>query len=106
MFFDYTNEEVVEVKDGYRLFVEVPGVKKEDIEIEAEGSELVIAAVKKARDGTTLWSTTGSNRLLKRYRFDPSSISTEGMKASLEDGVLEVFLPKTNEKKPRRIEIQ
>lgn len=106
MFIDYTNEEVVEAKDGYRLFVEIPGVKKEDIEIEAEGSELVIAAVRKAREGTPLWTTNGSNRFLKRYRFDPTAISTDGMKASLEDGVLEVFLPKTNEKKPRRIEIQ
>lgn len=109
MFFDYefnSTEEVFEAKDGYRLLVEVPGVKKEDIEIETEGSELVIAAVKKAREGSPVWSNRSSGKIVKRFRFDPNAISTEGMKASLEDGILEVFLPKSNEKRPRRIEIQ
>lgn len=107
--FDYdfeTTEEVFEAKDGYRLLVDVPGVKKEDIEIETEGSELVIAAVKKARDGAPVWSNRNTGKIVKRFRFDPLVISTEGVKASLEDGVLEVFLPKTNDKKSRRIEIQ
>lgn len=106
MFFDFNTNEVVEGKDGYKIFLDVPGVRKENITIETEGTELLISATRKARDGSQYPRTQDNGKLIRRFRFDPSAVSTEGAKAQLEDGVLEVFLPKTSKAKTHRIQIQ
>lgn len=104
--YDYYSEEVFEDKDGYRLIVDVPGVKKEDIEIETEGSALVINAVKRAREGSPVWSMRNSGKIVKKFRINTDVIATDRVEASLEDGVLEVFLPKSNQAKSRKIQVQ
>lgn len=109
MFFDLdyrtpVSEKVFEGKEGFHILIEMPGVKKEDVTIEAEGNELVIEAERKASESRPYALRTG--KIAKRYYLDSKSVSAEGLKATLEDGILEVFIPKQAQKITRKIQIQ
>lgn len=83
-----------EVENGYVMATELPGVKKEDLKIEVIENTLLITAVR-ARDGGK-WS----------YRvLAPRLADTAKIEANLEDGILEIAIPKLEAAKPRAIEI-
>ncbi|MBY0370833.1 Hsp20/alpha crystallin family protein [bacterium] len=98
--------EVNETKDQFVIALDMPGVTKEDISIEVQGSRLVIAAERK--------EDTNANRFVSERRYgrferifelgdkvDPSKVE-----ASYQDGVLKVSLGKTESVKPRKVEIK
>ena len=79
-----TREPLVDVVDGekeVRVIAELPGAKKQDIELTAEGKTLKISAETPAR----------------KYRKElelPSRVELEGSKSTFNNGILEVTLPK------------
>ena len=83
-----------ETDSGYVMAVELPGVKKEDLKIEVVEQTLAISAERK-RDGGKF-----------SYRFTvPRLADTAKIEANLEDGVLEIAIPKMEAAKPRTVEI-
>jgi HSP20 family protein len=95
-----------ETDDAYVAQVELPGVRKDDIDIEVTGQELAITGEYK--------DTGGQGRALRRgrrtgrfeYRVTlPGGADPDKITAQLADGVLTVTVPKTETDKPRRIEI-
>jgi HSP20 family protein len=83
-----------ETENGYVMAVEIPGVKKEDLKIEVAEQTLSIEA-KRTRDGSK-WS----------YKMiAPRLADTSNLEANLEDGVLEIAIPKIEAAKPRSVEI-
>lgn len=112
MFFDLENyrssitekEKVYEAKDGFYILIEMAGVKKEDVKIETEDNELVIEAERKSSNTRPYTLRTG--KLVKRYYLDSKLLDSDSMKATLEDGILEVFIPKQAHKITRKIQIQ
>jgi HSP20 family protein len=108
MFFDvvdtYRNEKIYEGKEGFHILIEMAGVKKEDISIETEGNELVIEAERKTSDTRPFNLRTG--KISKRYHIGSTLLSTDNVKASLADGVLEVFVPKQAQRLTKKIQIQ
>ncbi len=79
-----TREPLVDVVDGdkeVRVIAELPGAKKEDIELAAEGKSLTISAGTPAR----------------KYRKElqlPSPVELEGSRSSFNNSILEVTFPK------------
>jgi HSP20 family protein len=79
-----TREPLVDVVEGekeVRVIAELPGAKKHDIEITAQGKGLVISAETPAR----------------KYRKElelPYSVELEGAKSTFNNGILEVTFPK------------
>ncbi|WP_369394437.1 Hsp20/alpha crystallin family protein [Streptomyces sp. CG1] len=95
-----------ETDDAYLIEVDLPGVKREDIDIEMTDRELVISGEIKERERTG----TMRRAMRRTGRFEyrtmlPGEISTEEIDATLRDGVLTVKVPKAETTKPRRIEI-
>lgn len=90
--------EVAESDEHYLMSVDLPGVKKEDLKIETADGMLTIAAERK-REG-------GASAVFRRSFALPSSVEADRAEARYENGVLELYLPKTAAAKPRRIEIQ
>ena len=93
--------DLFEDEQSYFVLVELPGVAKSDIAVELLEGKLEI--------GATISRETKHGRKnipLKRTVELPDSVSDEGIKAKLEDGVLTVTLPKAEEVKPRSIEIE
>jgi HSP20 family protein len=92
--------DIHEDKDNYFATFEVPGVKKEDVKVEFNDRLLTVTVVRKEKNGDTESSYTAS-----RSVSVPDSVNPEAIAAKVEDGILTVTLPKSEERKPRTIEI-
>ncbi|RME66864.1 MAG: Hsp20/alpha crystallin family protein [Verrucomicrobia bacterium] len=96
-----------EAHDAYGLEVDLPGVAKDDVNLEVEQDQLVITARRKwtaPKDWKEVFRETPAAHY--RLRLDLNeSVNVDGINAELCNGVLRVTLPKAEAIKPRRIEI-
>jgi len=93
--------DMYEAEDAYHVRAELPGVKKGDLDIELENSILTIRGSKQA-EGDDQREEFSFNRAMSV----PEGVDADKVKAKLEDGVLDVELPKAEERKPRQIKIK
>ena len=102
--------DVSESDQAYRLHAEIPGVKKEDIQITIDGDTVAIGAeVKKEKDAKNGDRVLRSERCYgKLYRAFTlgQSVDEAGASAKYADGVLELTLPKKAAVQAKRITIQ
>lgn len=102
--------EVVEAEEHYMMSVDLPGMRKEDIQINVTDNILTISGERKREFASDKKDRV--QRFEKSYGFFkrsftlPATIDAEKVEARYEDGVLEVYLPKTQLAKPRQIEVQ
>ena len=88
---------------------ELPGVKKEDVEVLIRDHSLIIKGEKKEEKEE---KTETYHRVERVYgKFErvvalPAEVKLEGVKAEFKDGVLEISLPKEKTSKEAKIEIQ
>ncbi|HEU0087447.1 MAG TPA: Hsp20/alpha crystallin family protein [Pseudonocardiaceae bacterium] len=98
--------DVSETEDSYVVEVEVPGVRREDIAIEAVGNELTITGEFREKEKVGwLRSRTRRTGHFEHRTVLPRDVDPEKITAELAQGVLTVTVPKTEAAKPRRIEI-
>ncbi len=100
-----------EENDRYVVQAELPGMNKEDVSIELDGDVLQITAHKEheveEKDEGYLRKERGSMRFYRQVRI-PENVNQENVKARMENGVLEISLPKmlVTEEKKSRIEVE
>jgi HSP20 family protein len=92
--------DIHEDKDNYYATFEVPGVKKDDVKIELNDRLLTVTVERKEKTGESE-SSYSSVRSISV----PDSVKSDAILARLEDGILTVTLPKSEERKPRHIEV-
>ena len=80
--------------DVYVASIELPGYKKGDIKVEANGNMLTVSAEK---EGKAEYKNTFSIK---------SDVDTTSIAANLEYGILTLTLPKKEVSKPRKIKVQ
>jgi HSP20 family protein len=100
--------EVYEKEDKFVVKAELPGMKKEDIDISISGDTLSIKGERKAESEVKeedYYCCERSYGSFSRSISLPSSIDTEKIEASYKDGVLEVSLPKVPEVKAKKVDI-
>ncbi len=98
--------DVEETEDAYRVEAELPGVSRDDVQVEVSGDVLTITGEFKERERTGILRRR--TRRTGRFEFRttlPSAVDSDKITASLQDGVLAVHVPKAAEAKPRRVEI-
>lgn len=100
--------EVFEQEDKFVVKAEVPGVREEDINVSVVGDALTIRGEKKA--GTEVkeedyYFCEHSYGSFFRSVALPSNVDAKKIDATLEDGVLEVTLPKAPEVKAKRVAV-
>ncbi len=89
--------DVVEESDRYIVFVDVPGVRPEDIKIYGDERSVVIEGYRSIpRSGRFLTIERFSGKFVRRIRFN-SFINLSKTKAYLENGVLIINIPKARE---------
>lgn len=98
--------EMRETDEAYVVEVEVPGIKREDIDVQIAGRELVITGELKESEyeGVVRHRTRRSGRFEYRALLS-SEVKAENVSGSLDQGVLTVTVPKAKAAKPRHIEI-
>lgn len=96
-----------ETEDAYVLEVDVPGVRREDMDIQVSERELTITGELKEREreGNVRHRTRRTGRFEYRALL-PEDVKAEDVSATLEDGVLTLTIPKAKAAKPRHIEIK
>jgi HSP20 family protein len=92
--------DVHEDADNYHVRMELPGVRKEDVKIEVHDRLLQVRAERRESSGSQETSFT-----LARSIAVPEGVATDRITAKLEDGLLQITLPKQETRKPRNIEI-
>src|ERR687898_1118126 len=97
--------DLVETDDHMVLRADLPGLDREDIEIEVKDNVLTVAGERRAEHEER---GEGFHRVERAFgRFSrsldlPRGISADGVEASFDRGVLEVRIPKPEERKPTR----
>ncbi len=101
--------DIREREHEYVVRTDLPGVKKEDIDITLENGVLTIAAESKSEkeekeDGRLLRQERRYGRYVRSLRLG-AQVDSAKLKANYKDGVLELTLPKAEEVKPKKISV-
>jgi HSP20 family protein len=96
---------------AYHIDVDLPGVKKEDIKVDVEDNMLKISgerSFKKEVKEEDYYKVETSFGKFQRNFTLPDNVDAENIKASTDNGVLEIVLPKIAEKKKetKKIEVK
>lgn len=95
-------------KEHLTVKVELPGLKKEDIELSLHDGVLTVSGERKnereQKDGETFRSERYFGRFQRSVTL-PTAVDANKVSAAYKDGVLTVTLPKAEEAKPKQIEV-
>jgi len=96
-------------KDKITVCAELPGMKKEDIDISITGNTLSITGERKCEETKKTGETFRSERYFGRFHRSvtlPHAVDASHVSATYQDGVLNITLPKTEEAKRKQIEVK
>jgi HSP20 family protein len=100
--------DLVEADDHFVLKADLPGLSEDDVTIEVQDGTLTVSGERKAENEKR---EKGWYRLERSFgRFSrsltlPEGVDADKIEASFDKGVLEIRIPKPEERKPRRITI-
>jgi HSP20 family protein len=100
--------DVREDKDSFVIRAELPGLKREDIEVSLQDGALVISGERKfekTEEGVEVHRQERYYGKFQRALTLPEPVAVDKVKADYKDGILTVTLPKTEEARPRKIDV-
>jgi HSP20 family protein len=100
--------DLVESGDHFVLRADLPGMSEDDIKIEFEDGTLTVSGERKAEREDRQEGYYRVERAFGSFSRSltlPQGIDADAVSASFDRGVLEIRIPKPEERKPRRIEI-
>jgi HSP20 family protein len=100
--------DLVETADDFVLRADLPGMSEQDVNIELKDGVLTISGERKAeheerKEG--YYRVERSSGAFSRSLTLPEGVNPEAVRASFDRGVLEVRIPKPEERKPRKVAI-
>ena len=98
-----------EDKDNFVVNIELPGMKKDDIEVSLHDGSLSISGERKSEEKFEGADTYRSERFFGRFQRTvtlPAAVVADKINAQYKDGLLTVTLPKAEEAKPKQIDVQ
>lgn len=100
--------DVSEEKDAIRVELEVPGLEKEDIDIDVNGRQLVVTGRKSYESERTEGAMVISERAFGHFQRViplPDEVTTDDAKAKYRNGVLKITLQKASPPSARKIAV-
>jgi HSP20 family protein len=101
--------DLYEDKDNLYLKAELPGMKREEIEVSLHEGMLSISGERKSESKEQGAEVHRAERFFGRFQRTvtlPASVSPDKVKAQYKDGILTITLPKTEEAKPKQIDVR
>lgn len=98
-----------EDRDNLYVRVELPGMKREEIDLQLHERTLSISGERRSEHKDDNAEVYRSERFFGRFQRTvqlPSPVEPSKVKAQYRDGVLTVTLPKTEESKPKHIDVK
>ena len=99
--------DVEETDDAYLVEIELPGVKRGDIDVTLSGRQLTVTGERKEKERTGMLRRR--TRVTGRFHYDvtlPGADPDAEVTAGYDDGVLSVRVPKPEADRPRRIPVR
>jgi HSP20 family protein len=100
--------DVKETAEGFQFHADLPGVEEKDLSLTVNGTRLTISGKRERsekKQGETFYASERSFGSFARTFTLPVAADVQATKASLKDGVLEVFVPKKAAEQPKKVEI-
>ena len=101
--------DLVEAEDHFVLKADLPGLAEDDVSIEIADNTLTIKGERKAEHEARERGWYRVERSFGRFSRSltlPEGVNADGVTAAFDKGVLEVRIPKPEERKPRRVQIK
>lgn len=101
--------DVEETEQEFLISAEIPGIKKDDIKITFENNYLTISGEKKAKKEVKEENYHHSERSYGKFSRTiaiPSGVMLDKIEAEYDQGVLNIKIPKSEEAKPKQIEVK
>jgi HSP20 family protein len=100
--------DVHEGKDNYVVKADLPGLKKEDLDITVQNNHLILKGEKKYEESQDSDNAIRTERFYGSFYRSlalPTEVDGDNVKASYKNGTLELTLPKKEEAKPKQITV-
>lgn len=99
--------DIEETPEAYVVEIELPGVRRDDVDIEIAGSHLSVRGERKEKERVGILRRR--ERTVGRFSYEvtvPGEVEQEAVEAHMDEGVLHVRLPKPERARPRRIDVR
>jgi HSP20 family protein len=101
--------DIIEEKDRFLLHADVPGVNPADVDVSMDAGVLTVSGIRNAEPRREDSGARRTERVTGRFsrRFTlPETTDTDGVTAKINNGILEVVIPKLPVVQPRRITVE
>ena|SRR5436190_24346411 len=101
--------DLLEKDDHFVLRADLPGLSEDDVSIEVQDNTLTVSGERKAEHEEKQRGWYRVERSFGRFSRSltlPEGVNADAITADFDRGVLEVRIPKPEERKPRRVEIK
>jgi len=101
--------DISEDKDNVYVRVELPGMRKEDIDLALHNGSLSISGERKGNEEFKDAEVYRAERFFGRFQRTvtlPTLVAADKIRAQYKDGILDVVLPKAEEAKPKHIDVR
>lgn len=100
--------DILEDRDGYVVYADLPGVDDKSVDVRLDRGTLTLDA-RLATVPESGWSPIHAEYRIGSYHREfriSEDIDTSGVTAKMQNGVLELVLPKSANRRPRAIQVQ
>jgi HSP20 family protein len=100
--------DIQEEENGYLLSADIPGVNRNDVEITLEDGVLTVKGERKTESDVSEQGYRRRERIhgtfVRQFNL-PDTVDTANISARVEDGVLQIAIPKQEKPEPKRITV-
>jgi len=100
--------DIHEDKDNFVVQAELPGMKREEIEVSLHDGSLSISGERKSEKKFQEAEAYRTERFFGKFQRTvtlPAAVAADKVKAQYKDGILTITLPKSEEAKPKQIDV-
>lgn len=97
--------DIYETEAGFLIALDLPGVKRDALEIDIDDNRLIVKGVREVDDSKTRRSERPHGKFRRTFAV-PASVEQGKIAAEYKDGVLQIRLPKRAEQKAQKIEVK
>jgi HSP20 family protein len=97
--------DIYETETGFLIALDLPGIKRDALEIDIHDNRLIVKGVRNVDDSRTRRTERPRGKFLRAFAV-PASVEQGKIGAEYKDGVLQIRLPKRAEQKAQKIEVK
>ncbi len=97
--------DIYETETGFLVALDLPGIKREALEIDIDDNRLMVKGVRIVDETKTRRTERPRGKFLRAFAV-PASVDQARIGAEYKDGVLQIRLPKRAEQKAQKIEVK